>query len=64
MNFIKIKNLIKAYKNAYIYNDLINAKEKLLILNIQIERKKTELNQLQEIYLEKKKQIEMYDIQK
>jgi hypothetical protein len=46
----KIKNFIKVYKNSYIYDDLINAKEKLFDLNIQIEKKYNDINQLNHTY--------------
>ena len=55
MAFQKIKNLIKVYKNAYIYNELLNAKETLLSLNIQIEGKYNKINELNHFNSECKK---------
>jgi hypothetical protein len=53
----KIKNLIKAFTNAYIYDEMINAKSKLCNINYLIEKRNRELSELDSIFNENKKKI-------
>lgn len=53
----KIKNLVKAFNNAYIYDELLNAKDKLHNVNVLIEKRTRELSELNFLYNENKNQI-------